>query len=213
MTTAYPKVKARKPRGGFVLLTVQQLCLLWWAYRTRLVQLMDFRVWFAAQEMVARRCQLAPDQVPEYTPKELHGLVGGVGGEHLRASLRRLEALGLLIWSSTKLDFATTPADLQGAYDLTDFHIMHGAIPNHSRRVPVPRQAIRLIAGGCRVSVIATMFGHMLRCLYYKDHRCISGGWCKASWIAEVFRVDLRTIKAARKHLVTIGWLHLCDTP
>ena len=57
------------------------------------------------------------------------------------------------------------------------------------------------------------MFGHLIRCLYYRDQRCISGGWCKASWIAEVFRMDLRNIKAARKHLVTIGWLRLCDTP
>src|SRR5712691_8090207 len=91
MTTTYPQLKATKPTGGFVFLTVPQLCLIWWAYRTRLIQLMDFRVWFAAHEMVARRCKLAPDQVPDYTPKELHGLVGGVGGEHLRASLRRLE--------------------------------------------------------------------------------------------------------------------------
>jgi hypothetical protein len=79
--------------------------------------------------------------------------------------------------------------------------------------VPVPRQAIRLIAGGLKASVIATMLGHMLRCLYYREHCCRSGGWCKASWIAEVFRVDLRTIKAARKHLVAIGWLQMLDTP
>jgi hypothetical protein len=57
------------------------------------------------------------------------------------------------------------------------------------------------------------MLGHLLRCLYYKDHRCVSGGWCKASWIAEVFRLDLRSIKAARKHLVAIGWLQILDTP
>jgi hypothetical protein len=57
------------------------------------------------------------------------------------------------------------------------------------------------------------MLGHLIRCLYYREQRCISGGWCKASWIAEVFRMDLRSIKAARKHLVTIGWLRLCDTP
>ena len=74
--TPYPKRTAKKPHGGFRLLLVQQLCLVWWAYRSRLIQLMDLRVWFAAQEMVARRCQLAPDQVPAYTPTELHGLVG-----------------------------------------------------------------------------------------------------------------------------------------
>src|SRR5215813_5655847 len=212
-TTPYLKLQAKKPRGGFIFLTVQQFCLLWWAYRARLIQLRDFRVWFAAQEMTARRCQIDAGQVPAYTPCELHRLVGGVGGEHLRASLRRLETIGLLTWSSTTLTFATSPTDLRGVHDLADFHTMYNAIPNHRRRVPVPRQAIRLIAGGCRATVIATMLGHLLRCLYYRDRRCISGGWCKASWIADVFRVDLRTIKAARKHLVTMGWLQMRPIP
>src|SRR5262249_17178468 len=207
------KLQAKKPRGGFVFLTVQQLCLLWWAYRARLIQLRDFRVWFAAQEMTARRCQIDAGQVPAYTPCELHRLVGGVGGEHLRASLRRLETTGLLTWSGTTLTFATSPTDLRGVHDLADFHTMYNAIPNHRRRVPVPRQAIRLIAGGCRATVIATMLGHLLRCLYYRDRCCISGGWCKASWIADVFRVDLRNVKAARKHLVSIGWIEILDTP
>src|SRR5262245_19419113 len=212
-TTPYLKLQAKKPRGGFVFLTVQQLCLLWWAYRARLIQLRDFRVWFAAQEMTARRCQIDAGQVPAYTSCELHRLVGGVGGEHLRASLRRLETTGLLTWSGTTLTFATSPTDLRGVHNLVDFHTMYNAISNHRRRVPVPRQAIRLIAGGCRATVIATMLGHLLRCLYYRDRRCISGGWCKASWIADVFRVDLRNVKAARKHLVSIGWIEILDTP
>ena len=76
----------------------------------------------------------------------------------------------------------------------------------------MPRQAIRLIAGGCRATVIATMLGHLLRCLYYREHRCLSGGWCKASWIAEVFGMDLRSVKAARKYLVAIGWLRTFHT-
>ena len=213
ISAVYPKVRARKPLGGFIFLTVTQLCLLWWAYRTRSIQLRDFRVWFAAQEMVARRCQIDSGQTPDYTSQELHGLVGGGGGEHLRASIHRLETLGLLTWSRTKLTFATSITDLRGHHDLTGFHTMYAVVPNHARHVPVPRQAIRLIAGGCRATVIATMLGHLCRCLYYREHRCISGGWCKASWIAEVFRMDLRNIKAARKHLVTIGWLRLCDTP
>ena len=212
-TTKYLKLKAKKPIGGFVFLSVQQLCLVWWAYRIRLIQLRDFRVWFAAQEMEARRCQLDPGQVPEYTLKKLHRLVGGVGGEHLRASIRRLEAVGLLTWSSTKLTFATSSTALRGVYDLSDLHTVYNAIPNHRRRVPMPRQAIRLIAGGCRATVIATVLGHLIRCLYYHNHRCINGGWCKASWIADIFRMDVRNIKAARKHLVTIGWLQMLDTP
>src|SRR6267378_6037889 len=89
-TTKYLKPKAKKPIGGFVFLTVQQLCLVWWAYRIRLIQLRDFRVWFAAQEMGARRCQIDPGHVPEYTLQELHRLVGGVGGEHLHGFLIKI---------------------------------------------------------------------------------------------------------------------------
>src|SRR5215471_2295626 len=213
ISAVYPKVRARKPLGSFIFLTVTQLCLLWWAYRTRCIQLRDFRVWFAAQEMVARRCQIDSGQTPDYTSQELHGLVGGAGGGHLQASIHRLETLGLLTWSRTKLTFATSIADLRGHHDLTGFHTMYTVLPNHARRVPVPRQTIRLIAGGCRATVIATMLGHLCRCLYYREHCCISGGWCKASWIAEVFCMDLRSIKAARKHLASIGWLHILDTP
>src|SRR5215813_4188916 len=120
----YARMKAKKPHGGFRFLTVAQLCLLWWTYRTRLIQLRDLRIWFAAQEMVARRCQLDPGHIPAFTPQELHGLVGGRGGEHLRASLRRLAAAGLLTWSTTQLTFATSPTDLRGLHDLSDLHTM-----------------------------------------------------------------------------------------
>jgi hypothetical protein len=198
-----------------VLLTVEILCLLWWVYRQRYIQLRDLRVWLACQEMVARRCQLRPDQVPHYTLVELHRLVGGVGGPHLRCSLRRLEAHGLLAWSSTCITFITASDALRGIPDLTSFIAMHATLPNLRRRVPVPRPTLRLLALGCRASVIATILGHLIRCLYAhaRPLRCVSGGWCKASWIAEVFQVDRRRIKAARRHLATLGWLEIAAVP
>jgi hypothetical protein len=63
--------------------------------------------------------------------------------------------------------------------------------------------------------MIATMLGHLLRCLYYhtRPHRCVSGGWCKLSWIAEVFRINLRNVKAARRHLAALGWLQILPVP
>src|SRR5215510_13213535 len=214
-TIAYATRSARKPHGGFVLLTVEILCLLWWVYRQRYIQLRDLRVWLACQEMVARRCQLPPDNVPHYTLTELHTLVGGVGGQHLRTSLHRLEALGLLAWSSARITFATTTAALRGVPDRTSFTAMCAPIPNLHRRVPVPRPTLRLLALGCRATVIATILGHLIRCLYThaRPLRCVSGGWCKASWIAEVFQVDRRRIKAARRHLATLGWLEIAAVP
>src|SRR5713226_8720310 len=144
-TIAYATRAARKPHGGFVLLTVEILYLLWWVYRQRSIQLRDLRVWLACQEMVARRCQLPPDQVPHYTLAELHTLVGGVGGPHLRTSLRRLATRGLLSWSSTTITFASTPEDVCGVPDRASFTAMCATIPNVHRRVPVPRHTLRLL--------------------------------------------------------------------
>ena len=212
-TTTYPQLTATKPHGGFVFLAVRQLCLIWSAYRIRHIQLMDLRAWFACHEMVAKRCQLTTGQIPTYTLDELHRLVGGAGGQYLRASLRRLEALGLLSWSSAIITFATSPANLQGLMDHAEVAAMLQALPNPHRCVPVPRQTLRLIAGGCRSAVIATILGHLFRCLYYRNGQCHSGGLCKATWIADVFGLHVRIIKAARKHLATIGWLQQHPTP
>jgi len=80
-------------------------------------------------------------------------------------------------------------------------------VPNHRRLIPVPRRIVRLIAGGARRVVVATVLGHLLRCLYYRGGLCLPEGTCKASWIALVFGVNIRNVKAARKHLVCVGWL------
>src|SRR5262252_8656465 len=144
-TPVYVPREARKPHGGFVLVTVEILYLLWWSYRQRYIRLRDLRVWLACQEMVARRCQCRPDQVPHYTLAELHTLVGGVGGPHLRCSLRRLEAHGLLAWSSARITFITASNTLRGISDRTSFITMRATIPNLQRRVPVPRPTLRLL--------------------------------------------------------------------
>src|SRR5262245_30028247 len=144
-TIAYATRSTRKPHGGFVLLTVEILCLLWWVYRQRYIRLRDLRVWLACQELGARRGQLQPDRVPHYTLAELHRLVGGVGGPHLRCSLRRLEAHGLLAWSSTHITFITVADAVRGIPDRTSFLTMQATIPNLQRRVPVPRPTLRLL--------------------------------------------------------------------
>jgi hypothetical protein len=40
------------------------------------------------------------------------------------------------------------------------------------------------------------------RCLYYRQGQCRPTGLCKASWIAQVFGISLRSVKAARHYLV-----------
>lgn len=71
----------------------------------------------------------------------------------------------------------------------------------------MPRRMLRLLAKAGNKAMIATLLGHFLRCLYYRNRTCRPTGTCKASWIAETFGVDVRNVKAARRALAEAGLL------
>jgi hypothetical protein len=213
MTTLKAETEStvRKPTGGFIFLTVTQLCLIWWAYLEKLIELRDVRTWFGTWELQARRCLLKPGQRAVYTLEELHGLVGGVGGMHLRGSIRRLEASGLLVWSTSHLGFPGSPEELK-VTDTSRLHDMLESIPNNRRRIPVPRRMVRFLAGARRRCLMATILGHLVRCLYYRKGGCMGKGCCTSTWIAKVFGVNSSNVKAARQYLAEMGWLTLLET-
>jgi len=210
-TDAVDYLRARKPFGGFFFVTVTQLSMVWWAYRRGHIQLKDLRVWFGALELVARRCGLKDEREACYTTKELRKFVAGRGGEE--DSIRHLEAVGLLSWSETEITFAKEVSELC-IPDVSTLHEMLSRIQNNRRKVPVPRQIVRFIASPSKRCVIATLLGHLIRCLYYRAGECVSGGFCKASWVAEVFTIDIRNVKASRKFLAdTLGLLEYVRIP
>lgn len=205
----------QKPAGGFQLISVVQLCLAYHAYRSGAIRLVDLRAYLACHELVARRCLLQRGQKPRYGLEELARLLGGGAGlrapgasavRTARGSVARLQAVGLLTWSETALTFAVSPDELRGV-ELSGFWSMLEVVPNNRRRIPVPRRILRLLAGGARRGVLATVLGHLLTCCYLRGSCVAPEGRCKASWVAETFGVDLRRIKAARAHLVALGWL------
>lgn len=197
---------AKKPVGGFVFVSATGLLAAWWAYKRRFIQFRDFRAWLACHELLAQRCGLQKGQVPHFKVEELGALVGGVGGEHLRASLRRLERAGLLAWSQTTLRFATSVSDVRVG-DTEDLDETVQRVTNHRRRVPVPRRLLKLMTRESRPVFVATALGHLLRCMYSRNQMCRGDGRCKASWVANVFEVDERNVKAARKELLEQEWL------
>ena len=210
-TTRRRKVHARKPAGGFRLVKAEELMRVWWSYRSGKIQFRDVRVYLAAHEMDARRCRLKAPRRPLFTLLELKRLVGGVGGEHLRASLRRLEACGCLSWSASEISFGggSPPG---GGTEGGGEEVMNGLTGCRNRRVPVPRTALRLMASTGRPVLAATVLGHLLRCLFTRRGGCVSGGACSSSWVAEVFGVDPRNVKAARAALCASGWLEVVQT-
>ncbi len=197
---------ARKPEGGFQFISVAQLCAVWSAYETRRIRLPDVRLWCAAQEMVARRCQLTARQQPVYRLEEWAVLTGRQGG--VSASLARLHQAGLLTWTDTALTFPSPPIKA-----CSPLETMLQLISNHRRRIPVPRRLLRFLAKGCSRVMLATILGHLVRCLYYRQGQCRAEGFCKASWIAEIFGVSSRAVKTARQRLETLGIFQRIDTP
>ncbi len=202
----------KNPRGGYVLISVMKLGMVWWGFRTKLLRASDLRVYFACHLAVAARCRTGPGREPRYSLGELARLTGA-GEKSVRTSIRRLETSGLLVWSESGISFASSP-DALPVSDLSGFWAMFEKLPNRKRLVPVPRRILRLVAAGASSNLIATILGHLIRCLYYwPDEGCRSQGSCKSSWIASVFGISLRGAKSARSELVQLGWLVRQDAP
>lgn len=194
------------PDGGFVFVSATGLLAAWWAYKRQLIQFRDFRVWLASHELVAQRCVLEKGRIPRFRVEELGALVGGVGGEHFRSSVRRLESLGLLSWSESRIAPASSLAMVRTS-EADNLHAFVESVTNHRRKIPVPRRLLRLLASSSRPVLVATALGHLLRCMYYRNDCCSPSGLCKASWIATVLEVDERNVKAARQELEALGVL------
>ena len=140
------------------------LCRVWVAYQQRQIRIVDLWVWFAAHELVARRCQVKPGQAVHYREAELTRLVGGT--HSMPVSLRRLATAGLLHWEESTLTF---PDDRSPNGRFRGTHDDAGTDSQWHRRIPVPRRLLRYLAGGCHKVMVATIVGHLIRCLYYRN--------------------------------------------
>ena len=191
-------VLPRKPKGGYQLIPVVQLALAWWCYRQKLIRLADLRVWFAAWEMRARRCR-RPGPLPRrFALDELRGLTG-LSPRRLGESLRRLEAARAAGLVGIRHRLPGLARGRPPARPRRPSGDSSTASPTIAGWLPVPRRILRLLAGGARPALIATVLGHLLRCLYLKQGKCSARGRVKASWIAEAFGVALRRVKEARQ--------------
>jgi hypothetical protein len=195
-------VQNSKIAGGFVLVPIACLMAAWRACQTSPLGIADFRAWLAAQEMKARRCKLNDDRPAAYSIAELAKLLG-VSRRRARASVNRLVAAGLLEWSDGAIGFPDPPGGFQAGLDdpIVD------SLARGRGSVAIPRRILRFLADGARPALIATVLGILLRCLSRRRDGFDGWGRCKASWIARVFAVSLRQVKAARLELIELGWI------
>lgn len=194
--------------GGYVAIPTEELVAVWSALQAGGIEQLDIRTWLAARELRERRRFAHKDCEPCYELGELEGLVGRVGEVRLRASLGRLRRAGLVRWSSAKLEFvealATSSEELRCGAEA-----MLAQMPRARRTFPMPRRVLRLLAGGVKKSVLATVLAHLVRCPHYTKSRGWNGeGTCKASWIAETFGISERSAVRARVHVIEeLAWL------
>ena len=196
-------------------MSVIQLIMVWAALRLGRIGFKDLRCWFALWEMRSRRCLLEEGQTPEFSSEELQGLIGGPGGEAIRECLRCLKTAGLIkTLSKESIELSASLEDLASDPELVEaIEESLALIPNHDRLVPLPRRLVRLIAGGARRTLVATLLGHAIRCLWYRKGMVHPSGAVKASWIAEVFGVSERRVHEQRQHLIELGILEALETP
>lgn len=193
--------------GGFVLITGTALLAAWWAYKKQMIRLRDLRVWFACCELIAQR--RASGAGSRFRPGPWHvSRLTGTGEAAAQATIRRLVSAGILASDDRGFSF---PDSLDVSFLTGDSQIRLAVhrVSHPARRVPVPRRMLRRLARSTRPVFIATAIGHLLRCLYYRDRLVFSSGLCKAGWIAAVFGVDERNVKAARRELAITGWLSI----
>lgn len=206
-----PELAAR-PEGGFVLVPAWAFVGAWWASRTRELRPLDLRVWLASFEAVARRCGAWNGCRVAYSTGELRELTGAASDRSVRESLRRLERTGLLTWRHTGVEHAATVEEVALAQPGPMLDAL-GLVATPTRRVPVPRRLVRELCRATSATLLATAFGHLLRCLFNRRRSCASGGLCKASWVAEVFGISERSVKRCRARLTSLGVLRTAVAP
>ncbi len=205
--------------GSFRKITVHQLIMAWWLYRSGHMTRRQYRVYFAAHELAERRRYTSPEHrgsKPLYTMSEIAGLVGGRGDQRalreLRSDLRALHRLGLVSVNKHRIAFAVS-ADQLRVDDLDGFWSMYREMPNRQRSVPVPRRLLRALAAGFSKGVTAMITAVLIRGLFWHrdsgDYR--TDGRYKLSWIAEHFGISRRAATEARAKLVELGWIEPLD--
>lgn len=213
---------ALRPVGGIRMMSSMQLSAAWWAYRdARRIRYADFRVYLGLHEIDERRRAAERVQkkkgarVPRYKvgPKqvlgELRRLCGGMDAGTVRGALNRLAAAGLISHDTEGLGLPLEPAK---ASDNPALASMLDAL-SHRKFVPVPRPVLRHIAAGCPMSRATAMLGYVARCVFYRSGRgCTATGSCSTVFIARLFGVSQRTVKRARRELITkLNWLRPLD--
>ncbi|MBB6443187.1 hypothetical protein HNQ78_002956 [Phycisphaera mikurensis] len=194
--------------------------MLWVARREKQIGPLAFRVWWAVLEMRCRRDVAglgggAAGREAYHGVAELQRLLGverGPGSmKPLRAAIRELEAVGLLVWSDTRPQLATSPDQYRG--DTDGVFTFLREVENRRRLLPVPRRWVRWLAAGQSRARSGAALVSLIRCLYVRDKRLDPNGSWAATAAGPLLGLSDRSLQGARRELVREGLLLAHATP
>jgi len=204
-----------KPAGGYRTVTTQQICAVWSAYRSKeLTAFLDVRVYWALHEISERRLRAsALRRSPLKLDRgrlvsDIQRLVCAGSPQRIRASLRRLQASGLVVWADGEIRFNNprqVDANAQETIEMLE-RIDHRP-EVRERSIAVPRRTLRFLARNGRPALGATILAHFIRCLWRDGDRFFATGSCSIAFVADLFGVHERNVKRARSELRKMGWL------
>lgn len=199
-------------RSGYKCVTPVQLANIVQALREGRINHHAFRVWFACVEMTAireaaRRVRAKKGETTarfdRFRVGEIEELTGLVARSVKRA-IRVLAGAGLMHFSEREI---VVTKDGLPASDLLREELACRRSPK--RPIPVPRPMLRFLARNATQSLSLVILGYLCRGLSMArtTAEICPSGTIKASWLAGVFDLSLRSVRYAQESLVSLGWI------
>jgi hypothetical protein len=199
-------------QSGYKTITPAECASLVYALNEKRISYRAVRVYFACLSLIAireaakrssKRVTGNAREKQRYRVAELCSLTS-LPEETIRRELRSLARSGILSFSESSI--AILCASHAGD---TDLSMALAGKRSCKRPVPVPRSVLRLLARSQKAALGKTILAYLLRGMAIdRTSGEVRGvGTVKASWIAEVMKVSLRSVKAARKELIALGFI------
>ncbi len=213
-----PSDHRAKPDGGYVHVSTFRLGLAWWCYRRDRLSIRAVRVLLALHELGIERSAFVWTEkkrgrgVPEFTPRFSVGEFAafcGLPAKRARAALNELLTLGLVAeFLPERITFARTIDEVDLSDDERSEFFSWLDTLTKRKRIPMPRRILALICESSSPAQIAFALGAVLRCVYLSPSKGFAySGWLSLSWLSSRVGLSLSSLKAAKAHLMKLGWV------
>ncbi len=199
-------------QSGYKTITPAECGSLIHALNEKRISYRAVRVYFACLSLIAvrdaakrssKRMTGKGRESQHYRVAEICSLTG-LSEEAIRRELRSLARSGILSFSESSIAIHCGSPASDNAVS-----VALAGKRSCKRPVPVPRSVLRFLARSQKAALGKTTLAYLFRGMAIdRTSGEVRGvGTVKASWIADVMNISLRSVKAARKDLIALGFI------